>query len=469
MSMTTLIPRITTLLVAGACCQFALHAQNNYQSTIGAAGIDKTNAIIPTADKGFILAGETCNEVGGKGNAFVLKLDQSGKIVWAKGYGSLPDKESLNDVKVTPDSGLVSVGERYLSNPAGRGELGVLLKTDASGNVKWWKEFDHMGNEAEGFSLQIASDKGFVIAGMMKDLDNLSDPFFTLKTELQHLYVLKTDKDGVSEWAGYISGDYSSKGQFIQQTQDGGYIITGSVYKAKEGEDTKICLVKLDSKGAMQWINVYDNEGKKEETGMSVLETADHGFMVCGTTLDAGQGNDDIFLFRTNKSGDLLWAKTYGGPKADMAKFMQKAPGGGFVITGTTSSFGAGSHDAFLMNVSDNGQLNWFKTYGSPLYEMASCVAVGADGYAISGFNINSGVVDGIFIKTDMNGINGCANNGLVKSGTFALVVAKHDVIKWEFTLGNKMTHPADANASGGAAPVVTQKNLCAPVNQNPK
>jgi hypothetical protein len=450
-----------TLFFAAGFCYLSVQAQTTFQATVGALGIDKTNAIIPTPDKGFILAGETCNDVGGKGNAFVVKLDQNGKIVWANAYGSLQDKESLNDIKITPDNGLVSVGERYLSNPVGRGELGVLLKTDASGNTIWWKEFDHQGNEAEGFSLQIANDNGFVIAGMMKDLDNLSDPFFTLKAELQHLYVLKTDKDGVSLWSGYISGDYSSKGQFIQQTKDGGYIITGSIYKAKESEDTKICLLKLDKTGSMEWFKVYDNNGKKEETGMSVLETADNGFMVCGTTVDAGQGADDIFLFKTNKSGDILWSKTFGGPKIDIAKFMQKLSGGGYVITGTTNSFGMGSNDAFLMKVDDNGQVVWFKTYGSNLFEMASCVAIADDGFAMAGFNINSGVVDGFCVKTDKNGSNICANNVPLKSAPFPLTVAKPVTIKWVYTLSTNMVKSADANAVGAAAPVVTQKSLC--------
>ena len=467
--MSTLISRSTTLFFMACFCHFSMQAQNNYQSTLGGSGIDRTNAIIPTADKGFILAGETCNDFGGKGNAFVVKLDQDAKIIWAKGYGSLLDKESLNDIKITPDSGLVSVGERYLSNPAGRGELGILLKSDASGNVQWWKEFDHMGNEAEGFSLQIASDKGFVVAGMMKDLDNLSDPFFTLKTELQHLYVLKTNKDGVSQWAGFISGDYSSKGQFIQQTKDGGYIITGSVYKAKEGEDTKICLLKLDSKGAMQWVNVYDNEGKKEETGMSVIETADNGFMVCGTTADAGPGAEDIFLLRTNNIGDILWTKTYGGPKIELAKFMQKSPEGGFIITGTTNSFGEGSNDAFLMRADDNGKVLWFKTYGTQFYEMASCVAIAADGFAMTGFNINSGVVDGFCVKTDKNGSNTCANTFTVNTAAFPLKVVTHGIIKWEYSASNTMVKPANANSVGAAAPVVTLKSFCTSTSGNSK
>ncbi len=466
--MTTSIFRNATLFTAACFLHLAIQAQTTFQTTVGAGGIDKTNAIIPTADKGFILAGETCNEVGGKGNAFVVKLDQSGKVDWVKGYGTLNDKESLNDIKATPDNGLVSVGERYLSNPVGRGELGILVKTDASGGIKWWKEFDHDGNEAEGFSLQITSDNGIVIGGMMKDLGDLTDPFFNLKQELQHLYVLKTDKDGVSEWSGYIAGEYSSKGQFIQQTKDGGYIVTGQIFKTNS-EETKICLVKLDSKGALQWIKVYDNEGKKEEAGMSVLETAD-GYMVCGTTDDAGQGAEDIFLLKTNKTGDIIWSKTYGGAKMDLAKYMQKLPEGGYIITGTTASFGDGSNDAYLLRVDDNGQVLWFKTYGSKFYEMASCVTRADDGgFAVTGFNINSGAVDGFCVKTDKNGGNGCANNNNIVSGHFPLKEVAHDKIKWQFTSSNKMVRPADANATGGVLPVVGQQTLCKSANPNTK
>ena len=449
------------ILIFFSC--LSAQGQTTFQITVGGGGIDKTNTIISTPDKGFILAGETSNSVGGKGNTFIVKLDQSGKLVWVKAYGTLDDKESLNDIKLTTDNNLVSVGERYLSAPKGRGEVGILLKTDALGNNIWWKEFDHQGNEAEGFSLQETKDQGFVIAGMMKDLEGLSDPFFTLKAELQHLYVFKTDKDGVSQWAGYFSGAYSSKAQYIMQTKDNGYIATGAVYKTGDGANTKICLVKLDDKGAMQWVKIYDNEGKKEETGMSVIETADNGYMVCGTTSDAGQGAEDIFLFKTNKNGDISWSKTYGSAKMDLAKSMQQLAEGGCVITGTTNGFGTGSNDAFLLKVDHTGQVQWFNTYGSNFYEMASFVAVADDGFAMSGFNINSGVVDGFCIKTDLTGKNSCSTNYLLKPGAFPLKVVPHEEIKWVFTKNTVMVKEANANASGGALPVVTSKPLCQP------
>lgn len=445
---------------------FTSLCQTTFNTTVGGGGIDKTNTIISTPDKGFILAGETCNSVGGKGNTFLVKLNQSGQVVWVKAYGTLDDRESLNDIKFTRDNSLISVGERYLATSNGRGEVGVLLKTDASGNIKWWKEFDHQGNEAEGFSLQETTDQGFVIAGMMKDLEALSDPFFNLKAELQHLYVFKTDKDGVSQWAGYFSGAYSSKAQYVMQTKDHGYIVTGAVYKTQNGADTKICVLKLDEKGSLQWLKVYDNEGKKEETGMSIIETADNGYMLCGTTSDAGQGGEDIFLVKLNNKGDITWSKTYGGAKMDLAKSMLKLPDGGFVITGTTNSFGTKSNDAFLLKTDSKGEVQWFNTHGSSFYEMGLGLALAEDGFAVAGFNINSGVVDGFCIKTDANGKSSCSNDYALKAGTFPLKETAHEEIKWQYIKNTTMIKPADANASGGAAPVIAAKPICQPTTK---
>lgn len=459
-TMTTPIGRRLIFSFAICYCFFLGQSPAQFQNTTGAGGIDKANSIISTGDKGLLICGESCNTVQGKSNAFILKLNSSGQAEWIKAYGSLQDKESLNDIKPTTDNGLIAVGERYLSNPKGRGEVGVLLKTDASGNMQSWKEFDHLGNEAEGFCLQVTDDKGFVIAGMMKELQNLSDPFFSMQAELEHLYVLKTDKDATSQWAGYISGAYSSKGQYVHQTSDNGFVVTGYVYKSNAGESAKICLLKLDSQGSMQWIKVYDNEGKKEEIGMTVVQTADNGFMICGTTGDAGQGAEDIFLVKTSPSGEIAWSKTYGGGKIDMVKSMQKVPQGGYIITGTTNSFGS-SYDAFLLKVDEIGQVQWFKTYGTNFYEMSTFVTPAEDGFAMTGFNINSGSVDVVCIKTDKNGNNVCSLAYELKSGAFPLKQIAAEPIKWEFKKDAAMVKTINANGSGAQQPLISQQSLC--------
>lgn len=463
--MISLILRNIILLFVVCFDYLSIQGQTTFQTTIGGGGIDKTNTIIATADNGFILAGESCNNVGGNGNAIIVKLNQSGQIGWVHTYGNAADKESLNDLKPTSDNGYIAVGERYLSTIQGRGEVGILLKTNASGNVQWWKEFDHQGNEAEAFSIEETVDQGFVMAGMMKEIKNSSNPFFTSKNEDQHLYILKTDKEGSSQWAGYITGSYSSKGLFIKQTKDKGYIITGHIYKTADGSTTQICLLKLDGKGAMQWVKIYDNVGKKEETGISIVQTADEGFMICGTTYDAGHGEGDVFLFKTTSSGEISWSKTYGGAKTELAKCMKQLPDGGYVITGTTNSFGKGSNDAFLFKVDDDGIVKWFKTYGSDFYEMASAVTIADDGFAMAGFNINSGTVDGFCIKTNISGDNNCSANYELKSGIFPLKVVTHETITWEFTKSSELLTLADANATGAATAVISLKQLCGSTN----
>lgn len=443
--------------VALFLCIFTAKSQQTFQYTIGAGGIDKGNAVIVTSGQEFVLCGESCNTVGGKGNAFITKLHPSGQTDWAKTYGNSVDKESLNDIKPVSTGGFIAVGERY---PEGKGEAGVLLKTDASGNMQWWKEFDHFGNEAEGFSILEAADMGFVIAGVMKEPQILPDPFFTMKREAWHLYVLKTDREGNSQWAGRLSGNYASKAQYIEQTKDGGYIITGHVYTSAGDENSKICLMKLNGQGAMQWFKVYDNEGKKEEAGMAVTQTPDNGFMVCGTTHDAGQGDADIFLLKTNSNGDILWAKTYGGVKTELAKSMKKLPGGGYIITGATSSMGAGSYDAFLLKTDEQGHQLWFKTYGSNFYEIANSVTAASDGFSLAGFTINSGTVDILCIKTDKNGSNAYAGSHDIQQGSFPLKAITHEAVKWEFSKNSTIVKITNENGTGAEMPSISQKTF---------
>src|SRR5262249_31358563 len=146
-----IIARKALLVVCSSVCCFFAYGQNMLQETAGAAGIDKINSIVTTADEEFIVAGESSNKVEGKSNAFIARISKTGQIVWVKTYGTAADKESLNDISPGSDKSFVSVGERYLANPVGRGEVGILLKTDEAGKQIWWREFDHQGNEAEGF------------------------------------------------------------------------------------------------------------------------------------------------------------------------------------------------------------------------------------------------------------------------------------------------------------------------------
>ncbi|PCH95985.1 MAG: hypothetical protein COB85_04100 [Bacteroidetes bacterium] len=172
-----------------------------------------------------------------------------------------------------------------------------------------------------------------------------------------------------------------------------------------------IYLVRTDSNGDTLWTRTYG--GANDEPWWligSVQETSDNGFILTGVTTSFGAGGDDVYLIRTDVNGDNLWTKTYGGINNDGGSSVQQTVDGGYVIAGNTASFGSGGSDVYLIKTNANGDTLWTKTYGSTGNENGLSVRQTKDG----GYIITGSITDSIsgnnvyLIKTDANGNSGC-------------------------------------------------------------
>ena len=114
--------------------------------------------------------------------------------------------------------------------------------------------------------------------------------------------------------------------------------------------------------------------GSSSEGVYSVQQTSDGGYIVAGFTYSFGAGSDDVFLLKTDASGNLQWAKTFGGSGWDVPYSVQQTSDGGYIVAGFTYSFGAGDWDAFLLKTNASGNLQWAKTFGGSSYDSAYSV-----------------------------------------------------------------------------------------------
>jgi hypothetical protein len=142
----------------------------------------------------------------------------------------------------------------------------------------------------------------------------------------------------------------------IRQTVEGNYIIAGST-ESLVNFDEDVYLSLLDSNGAIIWTKIIGGVGN--ESADNIRQTPDSGFIIAGVTDSYGVGNTDFYLIRTDKNGDTLWTKTFGGDNYDYGFSVENTFDGGFIISGQSSSTIDGIANIYLVKTTATGDSVW--------------------------------------------------------------------------------------------------------------
>jgi hypothetical protein len=373
------------------------HAQVvKFARTYGGTNDEGSFIVQQTSDGGYIMAGLTNSFGAGDLDFLLIKTDAFGNVQWAKTYGGAYG-DLLFSVQQTSDGGYIMAG--WTTSFGAGGTDVLLIKTDANGNVQWAKTYGGTGWE-EGHSVQQTSDGGYIVAGVT----------YTFGAGWGDFFLIKTDASGNIQWARTYGGTGWDVSWSVQQTSDGGYIVAGWTTSFGAGGHD-FFLVKTDANGNLQWARAYG--GTANDTALSVRQTSDGGYVVLGFTSSFGAGNHDILLIKTDASGNIQWARTYGGTGWDGSRSVQQTSDGGYIVAGWTTSFGAGGGDFFLIKTDANGNVQWAKTYGGTANDYAYSFQQTSDGgYILAGWanSFGAGSWDIFLVKTDANGdIGSCS------------------------------------------------------------
>jgi len=177
----------------------------------------------------------------------------------------------------------------------------------------------------------------------------------------------------------------SGIGRCIIETTDNCYVVVGNTYWWHNGSRHDLRLIKTDSDGDTIWTKTY-GDTNYNDFGYSVRQTSDGGYVIVGTTSSYGAGQEDVLLLRTDEFGDTLWTKTFGGDSSDVGKCVQITNDDGFIIVGSTKSFGVADENVWLIRTDLNGDTLWTKVYGDSAGRQGNYVIQTSDsGYAIVG------------------------------------------------------------------------------------
>lgn len=184
-------------------------------------------------------------------------------------------------------------------------------------------------------------------------------------------------------WSKAYDWGFYDYGSSVIRTGDGGFAVTGGISPAYKG-DRNAFLLRTDGNGNQLWKKSFG--GDRFDYGYAVIEPADGGYAIVGSTESYGHGSGDVYLVRTDSAGDLLWEKTYGGQGYEEGRALLQTPDGGYIIAGMTESFGNGSSDIYLIKTDARGELEWDRAYGGPYNDLAISIEPARDGgYILAG------------------------------------------------------------------------------------
>ncbi|MDD5529195.1 MAG: T9SS type A sorting domain-containing protein [bacterium] len=371
------------LLLAFVLLSCTQLSADTWTKTYGGSSDDWGNSVKQTTDGGFIIAG-----LINYGDVYLIKTNSLGDTLWTRTYGGPGAGYSLER---TTNGGFIIAG--YTASHGAGGYDVYLIREDSVGDTLWTRTYGGSKDD-KGFSVAQTTNDGFIITGWTNSYGAGN----------YDVYLIKTDSVGDALWTKTYGGINYDGGRSVLQATDGGFILVGGTESYGTG-NFDIYLIKTDSSGDTVWTRTFG--GSEDDRGYSVLQTSDGGFIVAGITFSYGAGVRDVYVIRVNFAGDTLWTKTYGGTNDDICYSINHTKDGGFIITGWTSSYGAGGYDVYLIKIDSVGDTLWTRTYGGSSDDWGNSVEQTTDdGFVIAGLtsSFGAGSYDVYLIKTDSLG-----------------------------------------------------------------
>ena len=408
----------------------------------GGTEADGLMSLKQTIDGGFILYGYSTSDVSGDKTQpnwdticnsicsydyWIIKTDSLGNKQWDKRFGG-NNFDVLRTACQTSDSGYILGGYSYSDVSGDKTQPNWdttnltpdywIVKIDSIGSKQWDKRFG--GKKEDQLScLQQTSDDGFILGGHSKS--GISGDKTQASRGAADYWMIKIDSLGNKQWDKRFGGTEPDVLSLLFQTSDGGYILGGDSFSDSTGDKTQpswgyldCWIVKVNSAGIKQWDKRF---GGTEEDHLYAMQLTSDGDILLGGPSNSDISGDksqpnwdtippytfDLWLVRTDSSGNKIWDKRFGGANdEDDFSSINQTSDNGFLLGGTSYSsangdkteFNLGPEQAWMIKIDSIGNKQWDKTI----------FTLGHDEQGI-GLPINNGCY--VFANTTWAGIGG--------------------------------------------------------------
>ncbi|ADL11812.1 flagellin [Acetohalobium arabaticum] len=295
----------------------------------------------------YIISG-TKTSTDGDEDMTILNVDPTdGSKNWQHNFGGGDDW--VGNVQETSDGGYILSGTKT-SNDGDKDAL--VLKLDSTGDISWEQKIKENNLDEEGITATESDEGGYILSATKETVDGDTD-----------VWIRKLNDDGSKDWDKAFGGDNDETAGNIQQTDDGGYIVSGT--QVTDDGDKDVYAVKLDETGTKEWdTSTVSIGGSGDEEANHIQQTIDGGYIIAGQSdstdipNNSNHGGDDLLLAKLDKDGNLEWQDLLGGSGDDGASSVEEISDGNYIISGrTTSSDGDvdnnyGSSDMWVVNYS---------------------------------------------------------------------------------------------------------------------
>jgi hypothetical protein len=425
-------------------------------------------------DGGFVVAGRSATTISGDktvaGALWVIKLNESGSIVWQKGFTGIASYgvSVMRDIKCTKDSGFVIIADiSVLSNGLNYG----ILKLDSLGNLQWQKNIGGNIDDIPGEIIETL-DNGYLIAGISnshmsgdKSEFNIGYPATTAKD----YWIVKLDSIGNIEWENTIGGTSTDEAYTAVQFPDSTYLIGGSSLSDISFDKTAAgkgafdyWLVKLRPDGSVIWDKTIGGSGS-DFAWASALTNNNQVLLagasesgISGDKTAINYGISDFWIMKIDSSANIIWQQTMGGNGSDIPFDIIENADQSVTVCGRTNSNQSatksenllGGNDCWLMKFSSTGSVLWENTIGGSLLDDPRSVAQANDGGWVMSAISNSPIS---FDKSE-------SSVGL--SDFWVIKIESEGITNPVSTLNLKMFVQGYMNLSGGMTPVMQNQGV---------